>query len=310
MRGKKVNKKFKVEEIDETKRVDNFLASCFDDLSRSNIQKSIKEGKVTVNEKIIKSNFRLKADDIININLEPPKKVDILPEDMDLNIVYEDRELLVLNKKEGVVVHPAPGHYTGTLVNGLMHHCKGELSGINGELRPGIIHRIDKDTTGILVIAKTNEAHIKLSKQLEEHTMTRKYHAIVHNVIKNDTGKVDKPIARSKKDRKKMTIDLNGKRAVTHYKVLERLDNFTYAEFSLETGRTHQIRVHMKYLGHPLLGDESYSSNKHKFNLKGQVLHAKTLGFIHPKTNKYVEFTTELPKDFIKVLNYYRKIKR
>ncbi len=300
---------FKVTDKDDNKRVDSYLSNKFENLSRSNVQKAIKLGCVTANGKVVKSNYKMSEGDEIEFNIEPPKEIEIEAEEMNLDIVYEDSELLVVHKASGVVVHPAPGHYTGTLVNGLMYHCKDELSGINGELRPGIIHRIDKDTTGLLVVAKTNEAHIKLSKQLEDHTMTRKYHAIVHNIIKEDKGTVDRPIARSRKDRTMMTIDSNGRRSVTHFEVLERFDNFTYAEFSLETGRTHQIRVHMKYLGHPLLGDETYSRNKHKFNLKGQVLHAKTLGFIHPKTGKYMEFTTELPKDFKKVLNYYRQNK-
>ncbi len=298
------SKIYKVEE--EGKRVDVFLSEQIESLSRSNIQKMAKEGLLVVNNKAVKSNYKLKVGDVIEVNIEPPKEVDILPEDIKLDIIFEDNDVLVVHKPEGMVVHPAPGNYTGTLVNALMHHCKGNLSGINGELRPGIVHRIDKDTSGILVVAKTNEAHIKLSKQLEDHSMVRKYHAVVHNIIKDDTGTIDKNIARDKRDRKKMAISTEGRRAVTHFTVLERFDNFTYAEFQLETGRTHQIRVHMKSIGHPLLGDETYSNNNHKFNLNGQVLHAKKLGFVHPITNEYMEFDTELPQNFKKVLNYYR----
>lgn len=287
-------------------RIDVYLCEKIQELSRSNIQKLIVDGLVLVNNKKIKSNHKLKLNDKVEIIFEEPKEVDILAENIPLNIVYEDDCLLVVYKPEGMVVHPAPGNYTGTLVNALMYHCKGNLSGINGELRPGIVHRIDKDTSGILVIAKTNEAHIKLSKQLEDHSMTRIYHAIVHNVIKEDCGTVDKNIARDKNDRKKMSINNEGRRAVTHFKVIERFNNFTYAEFKLETGRTHQIRVHMKSIGHPLLGDETYSNNNHKFNLNGQVLHAKKLGFLHPTTNEYMEFDSELPTSFTKILNYYR----
>ncbi len=293
----------------ENVRIDVYLSEKLEQLSRSNIQKLAKNELILVNDKKVKSNYKLKEGDIIEVTFEEPKEVDILAENIPLNIVYEDNELLVINKPEGMVVHPAPGNYTGTLVNALMYHCKDNLSGINGELRPGIVHRIDKETSGILVVAKTNEAHIKLSDQLQNHSMMRKYHAIVHNRIKEDEGSVDKPIARDKKDRKKMAINLDGRRAVTHFKVLERFDNFTYVEFSLETGRTHQIRVHMKSIGHPLLGDETYSKNNHKFNLNGQVLHAKQLGFVHPKTNEYIEFNSDLPKSFEKVLNYYRNNK-
>ncbi len=300
-------KEFKIEEAGS--RIDIFLSEKFSEFSRSNIQKMTKEGLVLVNNKIVKSNYKLRTNDLVTVNLEEPKEIGIVAENIPLQIVYEDDYLLVVYKPEGMVVHPAPGNYTGTLVNALMHHCKDNLSGINGELRPGIVHRIDKETSGILVVAKTNEAHIKLSQQLENHSMMRKYHAIVHNIIKDDCGSVDKPIARDKKDRKKMTINIEGRRAVTHYKALERFDNFTYVEFKLETGRTHQIRVHMKSIGHPLLGDETYSNNNHKFNLNGQVLHAKQLGFIHPISNEYMEFDSELPNSFKKVLNYYKSKK-
>ncbi len=290
----------------ENVRIDVFLSEKLEQLSRSNVQKLAKSELILVNDKKVKSNYKIKLGDVIDVTFEEPKEVDILAENIPLDIVYEDSELLVVNKPEGMVVHPAPGNYTGTLVNALMYHCKDNLSGINGELRPGIVHRIDKETSGILVVAKTNEAHIKLSEQLQNHSMMRKYHAIVHNRVKENEGTVDKPIARDKKDRKKMAINLDGRRAVTHYKVLEKFDNFTYVEFKLETGRTHQIRIHMKSIGHPLLGDETYSKNNHKFNLNGQVLHAKQLGFVHPKTNEYMEFNSELPQSFEKVLNYYR----
>ncbi len=297
-------KEFKVE--NEGIRIDVFLSEKISELSRSNVQKLVKDKSVLVNGKDIKSNYKLKCGDIVTIDFEEPKEVGIIEENIPLQIIYEDEHLLVVHKPEGMVVHPAPGNYNGTLVNALMYHCKGNLSGINGELRPGIVHRIDKETSGVLVVAKTNEAHIKLSKQLEDHSMMRKYHAIVHNIIKDDEGTIDKPIARDKKDRKKMSINLDGRRAVTHYKVIERFNNFTYVEFKLETGRTHQIRVHMKSIGHPLLGDEVYSNNNHKFNLNGQVLHAKELGFVHPIKNEYMKFDSELPQSFVKVLNYYK----
>ena len=237
-----------------------------------------------------------------------PIELDVEPEDIDLNIVYEDEDVIVLNKPQGVVVHPAPGNYSGTLVNGLLYHCK-DLSGINGVIRPGIVHRIDKDTSGILVIAKNDDAHNHLAKQFKDHSIKREYYALVEGKFSKIEGTVDKPIVRNKKDRLKMAIVEDGKRAVTHYNVLEQYNNGTaLVKCTLETGRTHQIRVHMAYIGHPLVGDPLYNSNKkQKFKLQGQVLHAKTLGFIHPRSNEYIEFDSELPKYYLELLENIRK---
>ena len=233
-----------------------------------------------------------------------PTKLEVLPEEMDLDIVYEDQDVILINKPKGMVVHPAAGHYTGTLVNGLMAHCKDDLSGINGVLRPGIVHRIDKDTTGILIVCKNDMAHQSIAKQLYDHSIKRKYHAIVYGNIKEEEGTVNAPIGRSLKDRKKMGIVMDGKHAVTHYRVLRRLKKgFTYIECQLETGRTHQIRVHMASIKHPLLGDDVYGPKKSKYTLEGQCLHAKVLGFVHPRTKEYMEFEVPLPEYFEKLLN-------
>ena len=226
-----------------------------------------------------------------------------MPENIDIDILYEDKDVIVVNKPQGMVVHPAPGHMTGTLVNALLYHCRGQLSGINGEQRPGIVHRIDKDTSGVLMVAKTDKAHQSLALQLAEHSITRKYHAIVLNGMKEQQGTVDKPIGRNTQYRKKMAVtEKNSRNAVTHYRVLQKLGNYTYIEAQLETGRTHQIRVHMAYIGHPLLGDTVYGSKKQPFLLQGQTLHAKILGFIHPSTNQYMEFETPLPEYFSKII--------
>ncbi len=294
---------------DETCRLDVYITNNIKELSRNAVQNLIEEGNVTVNGKTKKSNYKLQKEDIISVELKQPVELEILPEHMPLNILYEDSELIVLNKPQGVVVHPSAGHYSQTLVNGLLYHCKGNLSGINGVLRPGIVHRIDKDTSGILVVAKTNTAHMLLSKQLENHEMTRKYNAIVKGNVKNDSGTINKPIGRHKKDRKKMAVDeANGKKAITHYKVLERFGKYTFIEAVLETGRTHQIRVHFSSIGHSLLGDETYGKifESKKIKLCGQVLHAKVLGFIHPTTNEYMEFETSLPPYFLELLEYLR----
>jgi 23S rRNA pseudouridine1911/1915/1917 synthase len=281
-------------------RIDVFLAKKLTQFTRSAIQKVILENNVTVNGKIIKYNYKLKKNDSIELLIVEAKELNILAENIPLDILFEDEHILVINKQKGMVVHPAPGHYEGTLVNALMHHCKGQLSGINGVLRPGIVHRIDKDTSGILVVAKTNESHVGLSLQLEKHTMVRVYNAIAINNLKEDTGTIDKPIGRHPKERKKMAVtNKNSKHAITHYKVLERLSRYTFVEVTLETGRTHQIRVHMHSIGNPLLGDELYGKvNASKFGFYGQALHATVLGFIHPYTKKYMEFTSSLPPEF------------
>lgn len=291
-------------------RIDKFLSCRLEEVSRSYIQKLIKEGHVSVNEKPVKANYKLGAGDEISVEIPEAKEPDILPEDIPLDILYEDQDILVVNKPKGMVVHPATGHYSGTLVNALMYHCKDSLSGINGVMRPGIVHRIDMDTTGSLLVCKNDEAHRILAEQLKEHTIRREYHAIVYGNIKEDTGTVDAPIGRHPTDRKKMSINhKNGKQAVTHYEVLERFGNFTYIRCRLETGRTHQIRVHMASLHHPLLGDEVYGpSSRPPFpGLKGQVLHAKILGIYHPATGEYMEFDAPLPQYFVDLLQKLRR---
>ncbi|MDD6857244.1 MAG: RluA family pseudouridine synthase [Lachnospiraceae bacterium] len=284
-------------------RIDKVLSEEFPDISRSFIQKLIKDEKITVNGKTIKSNYKTAASDMINIEIPDAVETDILPENIPLDIVYEDEDIIVINKPKGMVVHPAPGHYSGTMVNALMYHCKDNLSGINGVLRPGIVHRIDMDTTGIIVACKNDFSHRSLAEQLKNHSITRKYEAIVYNCFKEKTGTVDAPIARNSIDRKKMAIDrVNGRNAVTHYTVIKNLKGYAHIECQLETGRTHQIRVHMASIKHPLLGDSVYGPAKCPYNLTGQTLHARTLGFIHPRTGKYVEFTSELPDYFNKLL--------
>ena len=280
-------------------RLDKFLDEMLPDFSRSYLQKLIKGQHVTVQGQIVKPNYRLRAEDEIHIEIPDEIKLDITPEKIPLDILYEDQDLLVINKPKGMVVHPAAGHYSGTLVNALLYHCEGQLSGINGVLRPGIVHRIDRDTTGSLVVCKNDMAHRSLAEQLKEHSINRRYRAIVWGNLKENEGTVDAPIGRHPIDRKKMAINrTNGKRAVTHYRVLKRFSRFTYIECQLETGRTHQIRVHMASLGHPLLGDTVYSTAKSPYTLEGQCLHAMTLGFIHPRTGEYIECTAPLPEYF------------
>lgn len=290
---------FIASEIDENNRIDSFLNGKIPNISRSRIQKLIEEKKILINKKCINKNYKLKKDDTIQVFLEPPKEIDIKAENIPLDIIFEDDDIILINKPQNMVVHPAAGNYEGTVVNAIMYHCKNNLSSINGVLRPGIVHRIDKDTSGIIVIAKNDNAHQKLANQLAEHSMTREYYAIVKGNLKEDTGTINAPIGRHPIDRKKMAVvNKNSKTAITHYKVLERLKNHTLVKLKLETGRTHQIRVHMAYIGHPLLGDEVYGIKKQPFKLLGQVLHAKTLGFIHPSKNEYVEFETPLPEYF------------
>lgn len=291
----------------EEERIDKCISNYMSELSRSYIQKIIKDGLVFVNDKVIKANYKVKVDDIVRFTIPESVEPEIKAENIPLDIIYEDADFLIVNKPKNMVVHPAPGHYGGTLVNAIMYHCKEELSGINGVMRPGIVHRIDKDTTGSLIICKNDEAHNDISAQLKEHSITRKYRAIVHGCLKDDEGVIDAPIGRHPTDRKKMAInEKNGKRAVTHYKVLERFQKYTYIECQLETGRTHQIRVHMASIGHPLLGDEVYCGIKSPFSLEGQCLHAKTIGFIHPRTHEYVEFDAPLPAYFEELLKKLR----
>lgn len=280
-------------------RIDKYLSEQLEDMTRSHIQKLIKENMVRVNGMAVKSNFKLSASDQIEVEIPELKEPDILPENIPLDILYEDQDILVVNKPKGMVVHPAPGHYTGTLVNAIMYHCKDNLSGINGVMRPGIVHRIDMDTTGSLLICKNDRAHQALAEQLKEHSITRKYHAIVHGRLKEDEGTIDKPIGRHPIDRKKMSVHCtNGREAITHYRVLKRFQQFTYIECQLETGRTHQIRVHMSSIGHPILGDQVYVPAKCPYKLQGQTLHAKVLGITHPTTGEYMEFDAPLPDYF------------
>ena len=322
-------------------RIDRYLSEMNEELSRSYIQKLLKEQKITVNGSTVKANYKVQEGDEISVAVPDIKEPDILPEDIPLDILYEDDEVnqimesyvgivrsntrltrawnrldilyedddvLIVNKPKGMVVHPSAGHTSGTLVNAIMFHCKDNLSGINGVLRPGIVHRIDKDTTGALLVCKNDNAHRNLAEQLKEHSIRRRYRAIVAGVLKEDEGTIEGPIGRHPIDRKKMAVNYkNGKDAVTHYKVLERFKNATYVECRLETGSTHQIRVHMTSIGHPLLGDEVYGSGKNPYHLQGQTLHAMILGFVHPSTGEYMEFTAPLPEYFVKLLEKLRK---
>lgn len=278
-------------------RIDRFLADS-QDLTRSFLQKILKEGEVIVNGKSVKANYKLRKGDRIEFEIPEAVEPDIVAEDIPLSILYEDADVLVIDKPKGMVVHPAAGHYSRTLVNAVMYHCKGELSGINGVLRPGIVHRIDRDTTGSIIICKNDMAHNEIARQLKEHSINRRYRAIVTGVLKDEEGTIEGAIGRDKKDRKKMAITADGKPAVTHYRVLQRFKHYTYVECVLETGRTHQIRVHMASIGHPLLGDEVYGRRSDKYKCEGQCLHAMTLGFHHPRTGEYIEVNAPLPPYF------------
>lgn len=294
---------------DASKRLDSYLSEKIDQLSRSYAQKLIDSGDIKVSGKPVKSNYKVKENDSIEVTIPQPKELDIVAdENIKLDIIYEDNDVIVINKPQGMVVHPAAGNYAGTLVNALMAHCKGNLSEINGVIRPGIVHRIDKDTTGVLVIAKNNNAHLSLAKQIKDHTVTRRYVAIVHGNISEASGTINAPIGRHPVDRKKMAVVGKGtsRHAVTHFTVLERFGEYTLIEAKLETGRTHQIRVHMAYIKHPVLGDPVYGPKKQKFNLAGQALHAKVLGFIHPTKNEYMEFEAPLPEYFERLIKILR----
>lgn len=286
-------------------RIDKYLSSVNEQLSRSYIQKLLKSGLVLVDGKPVKASYQVDEGDVISLDIPEAVEPEIEPEDMDLDILYEDQDVILVNKPKGMVVHPAVGHYSHTLVNGLMYHCKDQLSGINGVMRPGIVHRIDMDTTGVIIACKNDISHNSIAAQLKEHSITRRYQAIVHGVLKDDAGTIEGPIGRHPTDRKKMSINYNnGKSAVTHYKVLKRFRQYTHVECRLETGRTHQIRVHMASIGHPLLGDLVYGPGKCPIpGLQGQTLHAGVLGFIHPRTGEYMEFTAPLPEYFTKLLN-------
>ncbi len=295
---------FYVENEQEGERLDKYLSIIYPKLSRSFFQKLIKEGKIAVNDALVKASCRLKPEDVVSVEIPDAVETPILPEDIPLDIIYEDEDILIINKPKGMVVHPSAGHYSGTLVNAALYHCKDSLSGIGGEIRPGIVHRIDMDTTGSLIVCKNDKSHLNIAAQLKEHSINRIYEGIVCGNIKEEEGTIDAPIGRHPQERKKMSVnEKNGKPAVTHYKVLERFGNYTYVQFRLETGRTHQIRVHMAGLGHPLLGDTLYSSGKSPFkNLQGQTLHAKVIGFVHPSSGMYMEYEASLPAYFTELL--------
>lgn len=300
---------FEVMEEQEGERLDKYLSLIYPDTSRSFFQKLIKDSAVQVNDKAEKASYRMNFEDVVTIHFPDAVETAIEPENIPLDILYEDDDLLIVNKPKGMVVHPSAGHYSGTLVNAIMYHCKDSLSGINGEIRPGIVHRIDMDTTGSLIICKNDMSHVNIAEQIKMHSVNRIYEGIVYGNVKNDEGTIEGAIGRHPIERKKMSInEKNGKPAITHYKVLERFGNYTYMQFKLETGRTHQIRVHMSSIGHPLLGDSLYSSGKTSFkNLVGQTLHAKTIGFIHPSTNEYLEFSAPLPEYFENLLTQLKK---
>lgn len=290
---------YKIELGEDEERIDKWISNTFDSLSRSYIQKLIKEENVFVNDRPQKASYRVRAEDEIRFRIPDVAEPSIPAEEIPLSILYEDDDLLIVDKPKGMVVHPAPGHYSGTLVNAVMFHCKDNLSGINGVLRPGIVHRIDKDTTGSLIICKNDIAHQHIASQLKAHSITRKYRAIVHGRLREEEGCIDAPIGRDEKDRKKMAVnEKNGKKAVTHYKVLKNFREYSYIECQLETGRTHQIRVHMASIGHPLLGDMVYGCRKTGFSLEGQTLHAMTIGLIHPSSGAYLEVSAPLPDYF------------
>lgn len=305
-------REFYIEPEQAGKRLDSFLSEKIEGYSRTYMQKLIDEGHCKVSGKNAKSNLKLKAGDKVEAVIPDPVPLDVEPEKIELDIVYEDEDIIIINKPQGMVVHPAHGNYSGTVVNALLEHCKNlsdynSLTGINGVMRPGIVHRIDKDTSGIIVVAKTNEAHLSLSEQLKKHTITRKYAALLEGRLKNDSGRIETLIGRNPKDRKQMAVvTSNGKKAITRYKVLERFENNTLIEAELETGRTHQIRVHMAALGHPVVGDTVYGYKKQRFDTKGQLLHARVLGFIHPTSKEYVEFEAPIPDYFEKILKVLR----
>lgn len=297
---------FEIQE-NQQMRLDKYLAEQFPEQTRSYLQKLIKDGEVLVNGKNVKTGYQLSKGDEVSVSIPEPKELDVEPQKLDLDIVYEDEDVILINKPKGMVVHPAPGHTTDTLVNGLLYHCKDNLSGINGVARPGIVHRIDRDTTGILIVCKNDMSHNSIAAQLKEHSINRRYRALVHGNLKEDHGTVEGAIGRHPIDRKKMAInEKNGKPAVTHYTVLERFGSYTLIECKLETGRTHQIRVHMTSIGHPLVGDAVYGPAKCPFKLQGQCLHAMVLGFVHPRTGEYMEFSAELPEYFEELLRKLR----
>ena len=296
------NKTLQITEQNINQRLDAYVASLDLDLSRSMAQKMIENGQVLVNDKIPKTSYKTKLADIIQITIQEPKEVGLKAQDIPLNIIYEDDDIIVINKPKGMVVHPGNGNPDGTLVNAVLNHCKGSLSGIGGEIRPGIVHRLDKDTSGLIIIAKNDKAHINLSKQIQDRKVKKIYTALVKGVIPEDTATINMPIGRSKTDRKKMAVRKDGKEAITHIKVLKRYDKYTLISVKIDTGRTHQIRVHLAEIGHPVVGDEVYSNGKNKFGVKGQCLHAERIEFVHPTSNKKMVLEAELPKYFKDIL--------
>lgn len=303
-----MNKEYTVTDNEAGTRLDVFLSAQPDNPSRSNIQKMIADGSISVNGQIKRANYKLRAADSVVMVYQPPQEIDALPEDIPLDILYEDEDIIVVNKARGMMVHPATGVYTGTLVNALLYHCRGELSGINGKIRPGIVHRLDKDTSGVMVAAKNDFAHNLLAEQIGSKTAVKEYVALVHGNITEEKGIINANIGRHPVDRKKMAVVTSGgKPATTVFHVLERFKNCTYVKCRLLTGRTHQIRVHMAYIGHPLIGDPKYCNSKNKFNIKGQALHSQSLTLNHPRTNKQMTFTAPLPQDMQNLLNYFRQ---
>lgn len=298
-----IEKIFEATENDINTRLDTYVSSLNLALSRSMVKKLIINEKVFVNNKIVKESYKIKKGDIIKVIIEPPKETKLEAQEIPLDIIYEDEDIIVVNKAKGMVVHPGNGNKDNTLVNAILAHCKGSLSGIGGELRPGIVHRIDKDTTGLLIVAKNDKAHINISEQIKNHTVTKVYTALVKGNISENEATIDMPIGRSKTDRKKMAVTEEGKNAVTHIKVLKRYGNYTLISAKIDTGRTHQIRVHMAEIKHPIIGDEVYSSGKNEFNVNGQMLHSTILEFIHPTTNKKMHLEAPLPQYFEDILN-------
>ena len=298
-----MEKVFKITEQNINQRLDMYIASLDLDLSRSMAQKMIENNQVLVNEKPVKTSYKTKLDDNIKIKIAEPKMAEIKAQEIPLDIIYEDNDIVVVNKPKGMVVHPGNGNPDGTLVNAVLNHCKGSLSGIGGEIRPGIVHRLDKDTSGLIIIAKNDKAHINLSKQIQDRKVKKIYTALVRGVIPEDTATIDMPIGRSKTDRKKMAVRKDGKEAITHIKVLKRYRNYTLVKVKIDTGRTHQIRVHMAEIGYPVVGDEVYSNGKNEFNVHGQMLHSTSLDFTHPVTGEEMHFEAPLPEYFKDIID-------
>lgn len=294
--------KYKIGEENVNCRIDKIIPILNENITRVATQKLLEEGKILVNDKKVKVSYKVKLNDIVSVEIPEVKETELIPENIDIDVLYEDEYIIVVNKAKGMVVHPANGNYTGTLVNALLYRCKDSLSGIGGEKRPGIVHRLDKDTSGVLIVAKCDKAHLNISEQIKNHKVKKTYIALVKGIVKDNEATIDMPIGRSKKDRKKMDIDKNGKNAITHFKVLKRYSKYTLLEIKIETGRTHQIRVHMAEIGYPVVGDAVYSNGKNEFGIEGQMLHAYKLEFMHPITNKHMELTVPLPQYFEEIL--------